>query len=193
MNHDQFSLRLAAYYKEPIQEIVVDKSGEEMKVANIRIQENHKFILENVHASSLNDFFKRIIQHFKPTSTVPYPLVCDLLVALNSGYIHEPYHNDEKLDWNKTLECYSQNNNVPNSCPEDVSNHTVSQVLDILSKLTNEETVRKFGVESALKMWSLDRYRNEGLPLDSDQLFSEWFDPTIIRNKPGVLPAKTAT
>lgn len=71
MNHRDFIGKLSLYYKEQM----LDGGS----IPNIRIQENLDWLRRNVREAHLADLWACVVTQFKPTMTVPYPLINDLM------------------------------------------------------------------------------------------------------------------
>ena len=71
MTHREFIGKLSIYYKEQM----LDGAS----IPNIRIEENLNWARRNVKEAHLADLWACIITQFKPTMTVPYPLINDLM------------------------------------------------------------------------------------------------------------------
>jgi len=76
MTHRDFIGKLSLYYKEQM----LDGGS----IPNIRIQENLDWIRRNVNEAHLADLWAAVIIQFKPTMTVPYPLINDLMEIYNT-------------------------------------------------------------------------------------------------------------
>ncbi len=103
--HDEFTLKLAVFYKEPLTEVITtDDIGHTERIPNYRIQENHLWVLEHISEKQLDSFFRKITTVFKQTSTVPYPTPGDLQQIYNMDINNNPVPDvDETREYLKNL------------------------------------------------------------------------------------------
>lgn len=86
MTHDKFMTSLMQFYREkPIDGI--DKDGN--KIINLRVEENDRWLKNNVPGQHLADLWAAVIMQFKQTTIVPFPLVGDLQEIYNRTKVKE--------------------------------------------------------------------------------------------------------
>jgi hypothetical protein len=176
MTHEQCTAKLAAYYKEPMREIVsLDEAGHQKTIPNLRVKENHAWMIRNIHADSLDRFYNNVIANFKPTSTVPYPLVSDLEYISRSGYVPERIGKDDNLTMENMMIEYQKVNEIPKdaSPPKGI---TIGEIYDEVKKhdADNNHIINKYGINGALKAWALFREINNGTQIQREMLFDNW-------------------
>lgn len=163
MTHEQLTLKLAAYYKEPAREVVsVDEVGREKTVPNMRVRENHVWLMENVREESLEAFYKKVVASFTPTSTVPYPLVSHLEDIARSGYVPDRIEKDDMSMERAALE-FAKAHDIPADAapPRDATCQEVYEFVKAHNQ-DNNFVIKEYGVFGALKAWSLFKAITEG-------------------------------
>lgn len=176
MNHEQATVKIAAYYKEPMRSIItIDETGNEKTVPNIRIKENHAWLVSNVAEVNLDIFCNRLLRSFHPTSTCPYPLVSDLEKCAYSEPSPERIGPDNRLTMEGMADAFHEANEIPKEArvPEGA---TVGEVYQIVQRYNamNKEVVKMYGVFGALKAWALFKAINEGEEVSREMQFSQW-------------------
>lgn len=164
MTHEQMTIKLSTYYREPIRQVIsIDEEGHEKTVPNMRVQENHAWLIKNVREESLEAFYKKVVASFTPTSTVPYPLVSHLEDIARSGYVPDRIEKDDMSMERAALE-FSKVHDIPKDAapPRDA---TCQQVYEFVRAHNhdNNHVIKEYGVFGALKAWSLFKAITEGV------------------------------
>lgn len=155
MNTTECISKLAAYYKQPMYDSIFDGEGNSRQMPNLIIAEAFRWIDENVKNQDF--FYKKVLKNFKPSSTVPFPVIADF-EEINKRFdpwIPEPHRigPDPKFDEAKAAQNFIENHGIPAGIPAEFQHITIDKLLIDDRILKPGEMLKKYGYVLCQRVW----------------------------------------